>query len=87
MNAGASTPAGANTQVENINEGMAGSALEMAMIKNNLAKQKAEVDLLAAQKRKADMESTVMSKDVPKADLVNELYNSVGKPAVEKLKK
>lgn len=84
-NAGASTPAGASTQVQNTMEGLGASAIELAMLANNLKKQKAEIGLIESQKDKANMETKVMSKGIPKAEIQNSLWD-VFKPYINKMK-
>lgn len=97
MGSGASSPSGASasggaasaatTQVENALEGIAASAREAMQFR----KQSEEVNLLkeqakntVANTKKAEVESKVMSKGIPEADLKNRIYNII-KPGVHKI--
>lgn len=85
-NAGASSPSGAQAVAENTMAGIASSAVELAMLKQNLQKGQAEIGLMDAQKNKANVEAKVASKGIPKADLVNRAYNLVS-PILDKIEK
>lgn len=89
VNAGSSTPSGAAgtatpAHMENTMQGLAQSARELATMKLNMENTKAQTDLLKAQKDKAGMETTVLSKGVPEADMKNKLYDKI-RPWVDKL--
>ena len=89
VNAGASSPAGAAgtataAHMENTMSGLAQSARELATLKSGLDNQKAQTDLLRSQKQQADMNTKVMSKGVPEADMKNQIYDVV-RPWVKKL--
>jgi len=84
-NAGASTPAGASAQMENTMEGIGSSAIELALLKNNLAKGQKENDLLDAQTKKVQTETSVMKKGIPEAELKNDAYDII-RPYIKKLK-
>lgn len=86
-NAGASSPAGASAQMqaprfENVAEGAGSTALQMAQTALNLNKQKAEIDLMASQKKKTDVEAAVATRGIPEADVKNRLYR-LGEPALK----
>lgn len=88
VNNGASTPGGAAgsgvaAQVDNTMEGFASGAREMAFMKQQLQKGKAEIGLLESQKKKADMETNVMSKGIPEAEAKNFLWNALKTKAQE----
>jgi len=84
---GASTPAGAqataiNPVPKDMAKGAITSAVEMKQMQLAAAKQGAEISLMdsqkalaEAQKNKSNMETTVLSKDLPKANMINEMYN------------
>lgn len=76
-NAGASTPSGAQAVMQNTMEGFAQSAMEMALMKNTFEKGRAEIGLVKSQTDKANMETKVLSKDVPKADVINLIYDKI----------
>lgn len=86
---GASSPAGAMPQVENEMAGVDGavsSALQAKQVQLAAKKQKQEISnmkenqlLSRAQKNKAKMETTVMSKDLPKAEMINKFYQKLQK--------
>lgn len=94
-NQGAATPGGAtgsgvSSQFGNIAEGLGASAREIQALKQTLKKGELELGLLGSQKDATDaqaaktrMETTVLSKDVPKADMMNRIYKLFG-PYVEK---
>jgi len=98
-NAGASTPSGAMPQVSNTMEGMAATALEMAMAKTAVEKAKGEVQVLAdqsqnlkaqtrqseASRRKMEMETKVIEGEVPQSDIKNRAYDLFLKPVIEKM--
>lgn len=86
VNAGASSPSGgaaAGTAAKH--ENVAASAIETAQLLASLKKQKAEISLLESQKRKTDNETVVLSKDIPKAEMTNDVYD-IFRPAVKKIK-
>jgi len=99
-NAGASTPTGSQAVMENTMSGMASAASEIYQQNFQRKKQTKEIELMDAQERstaaqalqsaaltrKADMETKVLSKGVPGADLQNDIYKTFLKPVVEKLK-
>lgn len=91
-NAGASTPAGAAASAENVLEGAASTAMEMAMLKTNLKKQNAEIGLLESQQRAANattakthVESQVLRKGIPEAELKNDIYDLI-RPTIQWMK-
>lgn len=84
-NSGASTPSGSQATMQNTMAGMAGSAMELAMLKGNLAKQQNENELLKSQKKKTDMETRTMKFDATKSDVFSDVVDSV-KPFARKLK-
>lgn len=96
-NAGASTPAGATftsqpAKRENPLEGILSSATDAVQLKQQEEMQSAQKDLITAQtaSAKADamntnMDTMVKSKDVPKSELMNDLYDVI-RPGVKWLK-
>lgn len=84
---GASTPAGAastaiNPMPKDMVKGAISSAIEVKQMELAGKKQGAEIDLMKtqadlaqAQKNKANMETTVLSKDLPKSEMINQMYN------------
>lgn len=91
LGTGASTPAGAGAQMENVLAGGAASAMEGFRLSNETKKMKAEVDnlektnkLIKSQTNKADMETHVLSRGIPEADTKNMLFNKA-RPMLEKL--
>jgi len=85
-NAGASSPSGAQATMQNTMEGVAGSAAEMASLAMNFKKQRSEINLLDSQTKKANMETAVMSKGVPAAEITNEMYKEIVRPLINKVK-
>lgn len=85
VNAGASTPNGASAQMQNAFEGIGTSAMEMAMMKTNLQKQKSETALLDAQTQKAHTETQVIRKGIPEAEIKNDIFDII-RPWVNKMK-
>lgn len=88
---GASQPAGAQATAENIVQGGINSALDATRVglqKDMNTKQLANLDeqnkLLKAQTNKTQMETHVLSKDAPKADIMNRVYK-LGEPALKKI--
>lgn len=88
---GASTPTGAQATAENVVQGGIASAQEAQKIGLSSKMNAAQLEnlnsqnkLLKAQTNKAQMETHVMSKDIPKADIVNELYQK-GKGVFDKI--
>jgi len=90
---GASTPQGAAAQVvtpsvDNPFEGLASTAIQQQQLKLQTERQGKEIALLDAQKRATDatadrtrMDTTIMSKDLPKAELINKAYEMLKKGA------
>jgi len=88
---GASTPGGSmasasTTSVENELSGAIASAMDAKRLSLDMAKNKQELenmkstnDLTKSQKRKTDVEAKAVSKDIPKADALNRVYNFVDK--------
>lgn len=91
-NSGASTPGGAagssspqsgntpsfNTpRVENIMSGIANSAMQSVQMYQQLQMNEADIGLKQAQKKQAEVNAHVQSKDVPKADFMNDVYDLV----------
>lgn len=83
-NAGASTPNGASAVMQNTMEGVSASAKEYnalkmqeRAVKLGESKLKSEVSLLDSQKRKADMETKVMSAGVPRAEIINGAFQKI----------
>lgn len=82
VNAGAPSPAGASGSVqtatmENAFQGMGSNARAQAALNLQRTKQEKEIELMAAQKNKLDVDAKVASKDIPKADIINEVYSRV----------
>lgn len=96
-NSGASTPQGAAATMNNPLEKAASSAGEIVQMKMQQRQQQgqlalmgsqskqadASADLSQAQKRKALMETAVLAKELPKADIINKGYNLL-KPVINK---
>lgn len=87
--AGSSTPSGAtatgNTAtMENVASGMATNARDLAQLGMDFKKQNQEIALMESQKRNTDMDTIVKSKGVPKADIVNKIYEAA-KPIINKI--
>lgn len=79
---GASTPTGAQAPIENIVSGAAASALDAERVGLTSKMNQAQLQnldsqnkLLKAQANKTAMETHVLSKDVPKADVVNMVWD------------
>lgn len=84
-NGGASTPAGATATMNNIAEGASTSAREIAFAKQQFEKGSAEIDAIKAATRKAEadtlrsnVEARVLQGQVPKADIINKVYDYFG---------
>lgn len=89
VNQGASSPSGASmtagaSRNENPLAGIAASAMEAKQLALSIDKQKEELALLGSQKgltdaqrTKTNMETHVMSKGVPEADMKNTIYNKI----------
>ena len=82
---GASRPAGTSYQAENVVGAAISSALDIARMKKELSEADANIDLLTSQKKKADMETKVMSRNLPEAELKNDFYDVV-RPIIKKMK-
>lgn len=94
LTSGASTPAGAQgdgqqATVENEMEGAVSSAIQAKSLALAVKKQKEEVENLKAQREniksqtyKNSVEANARSKDIPKAELINEIYKNV-KPYIK----
>lgn len=84
LGAGASTPPGSVAQAKNTMEGLSAAANET--YSNFLAakRQKEEIELLKSQKNKTDVESKVISRGIPAADMTNQIYD-MAKPVLKKI--
>ena len=88
-NQSASTPGGATASgtaphMENVLSSAVTTALELKRLKLQNEKQESEINLMEkqgkatdAQTRKADMESLVMRKDLPKSEVMNKIYQGL----------
>jgi hypothetical protein len=85
VNAGASTPAGGNAgnqqaaNMKNEFEGTPEAIMGLIQAKMTAAKQAEEINLLRSQKQNVDMDTTVKSKDLPRATVTNKVYNYLEK--------
>lgn len=85
VNAGSSTPAGAQAQMQNPNSGFGQSAMDMVRATIDGKRLANETKMANAQAEKAKMETKVLQKDENKAEIINDMFGIV-KPWVEKLK-
>lgn len=91
-NSGASTPGGAagstsgqsggqapitTPRVENIMSGIANSAMQSVQMYQQLKMNDAQIKLMDAQEKQARTQAHVSSKDIPKADFMNDVYDIV----------
>lgn len=81
-NAGSSSPSGASSSASNTVAPALASAMEMKSLQQAMSKQSQEIenmkaskDLIDAQKNNVNMDTHVKSKDIPKADLLNSIFN------------
>jgi hypothetical protein len=99
-NSGASTPGGAagssspqsgsvpnlNTpRVENVMNGIANSAMQAVQMYQQLKMNDAQIKLMDAQEKQARTQAHVSSKDIPKADFMNDVYDIV-RPVIKDAK-
>lgn len=87
---GASTPAGAGIaqtapHIDNPMSGVASTALQAMQLKLAATKQASEIDLLNSNRAKADMETKVLSKSIPEAEVKNDAYDII-RPYIKNLK-
>ncbi|AZL82685.1 DNA pilot protein [Apis mellifera associated microvirus 20] len=82
--------------MENELEGVSATAMEAAALRQALHKQKAEIKLMqtqegkieeekkliASQKKKTDVDAHVATKEIPKADMMNMLYQKIVSPLI-----
>lgn len=90
VNAGSSTPSGAMgnasaPETKNILSGFAANATQMAKMALDFNMQQNQIGLMKAQTKKTNMETNVLSKDAPKAELTNDIYD-IFRPFIKKLK-
>jgi len=77
-NAGASTPAGGTGAAQtNPMESLAASARDAMQLALQVTKQKEEIALIRAQKNKTDVDAKVASVGIPKAELTNDLFQTI----------
>ncbi|WVR22146.1 MAG: DNA pilot protein [Malazfec virus 6] len=86
----ASSPNGAagsgdQASFENSLGAAVGSAMEMASLKLAQTKNRSEIKNIDAATRKADMETKVLSKGIPEAEIKNEVFDML-RPWINKLK-
>lgn len=92
VNSGASTPGGSTAssspmsggqasfttpKVENIMSPIANSAIQAVQMYQQLKMNDAQIKLMDAQEKQSRMQTHVTSKDVPKADFMNDMYQIV----------
>lgn len=94
---GASSPGGAQgahspAPVNDIGSKAIASAIEAKQLGMAMEKQKEEIDLIQATKQKTNadtiksqMETSVMSKGLPEADMKNRIYKNIVSPLMDKL--
>jgi hypothetical protein len=97
LKSGASTPGGSAgsgvaATVQNQLEGLATSVMEATRIAQEIKKSKKEVENLGkigknleAQTKRTNMETKVMSKGIPQAEIKNDMYDII-KPYIKKMK-
>lgn len=90
VNAGSSSPSGAAgtasaPEMKNILGGFAANATQMAKMAMDFQQQQSTINLQKAQVNKTKMETNVLSKDAPKAELTNDIYDVI-RPFIKKLK-
>ena len=80
-NAGSSSPSGASSQAQNTIAPALASAMEIKNLQQGMQRQEQELnnmraskDLTEAQKRNVDMDTKVKSKDLPMAELKNQIW-------------
>lgn len=78
--ASGSSAQGASATMENALGAFASSGVDAVTLLNQMKKQKAEIDLLDAQKNNVNMDTVVKGKGVPEAELKNEIYGKYIKP-------
>jgi hypothetical protein len=89
-NAGASSPAasGGTPTVpvgQNLLGNAAASAMDALRLSQDLKTQQAQGDLLKAQTAKTMVDTEVSKKEIPKSDVINRLYQQIGKPLLDKV--
>lgn len=84
-NAGASTPSGAQAVAQNAEASLASSAAESAQFAMSMQKQAEEIKVLKSQANKNNVDAFVAGKNMPKADMINKIYDKVGEPALNKV--
>lgn len=89
---GGSAASGTTARVENEMSGALTSAMEFQQLALAAKKQKAEIGLMndqaeltKAQKSKANVETKVLTKGIPEAELKNDIYDTV-RPVIKKIK-
>ncbi|MEM2002678.1 MAG: hypothetical protein QW786_03160 [Candidatus Hadarchaeum sp.] len=86
----ASSPAGSTgssvqATVENELSGALSSALEAKQLGLAIERQKEDLELIRAQKGKTKMETKVLSKGIPEAEIKNEVFQKFIRPGLNKL--
>lgn len=90
VNAGSSSPSGAAgtataAKVENVQEGMAATAREIMAQQLAMKRQKEELQLMEAQRKKTDTERQVIRRGIPEAELKNDIWSTLKKKWSEAL--
>lgn len=65
--------------MQNPFEGIASAASQIVQLKLQASKQREEIKLMESQRRNTDMDTNVKSKDIPKAEAQNMLWNGLKK--------
>ena len=76
-NAGSSTPSGASFQAQNTIAPALASAIEMKTLQQGIQRQAQEIKNMKATKDKTEMETKVLSKDIPSAELKNSIWDAI----------
>lgn len=93
LNTGSAMGSGAMATPTKVGEALSGSLRDAERLKNeskllesSIEKQNEEKELLKAQKQKTQVEATVLSKEIPKAEIINKVYDFIKKQG-DKLQK
>lgn len=76
-NAGSSSPSGAASQAQNTIAPALASAIEIKSLQQGIEKQTEEIKNMRAQRNNTNMQTHVMSKDLPTAEIKNSIWDAV----------
>lgn len=74
------------TRYENVLSPALAAAMEITQMKQNIKKSEAEIRNIDAGTKKTNIDAKVSATGLPESDMVNTIYNAIGKPIMDKIR-